>query len=189
MPHSLFDFGAEREHLSRISNRIGCPNYRVNSNPHVWATVLFDEVADLGYDRAYQTFTRKVRERDLRPHCAPCASSTGRATVDIEHPPGEEIQWDWLELADTPWGRNAYVLVGALSHSSRRRGWFCDSDDQAMAMQDRNRAETLDQLRCVAALGPVGIGRLVRIDTAEPLDPESMNRLVDLEPPDRRDDR
>ena len=101
----------------------------------MWATVLFDEVADLGYDRAYQTFTRKVRERDLRPHCAPCASSTGRATVDIEHPPGEEIQWDWLELAHTPWGRNAYVLVGALSHSSRRRGWFCDSDDQAMAMQ------------------------------------------------------
>jgi hypothetical protein len=26
-------------------------------------------------------------------------------TVEIAHPPGEEIQWDWLELHDTPWGR------------------------------------------------------------------------------------
>ncbi len=104
---------------------------RLADDPHVWATVLFDEAVGLGYDRAYPTFTRKVRERDLRPHCEPCASSSGRATVDIEHPPGEEIQWDWLELTDTPWGKKAYVLVGALSHSSRCRGWFSESDDQA----------------------------------------------------------
>ncbi len=95
---------------------------RLVDDPHVWATVLFDEVVDLGYDRAYPTFTRKVRERDLRPHCEPCESSAGRATVDIEHPAGEEIQWDWLELTDTPWGHKAYVLVGALSHSSRCLG-------------------------------------------------------------------
>lgn len=104
---------------------------RLADDPHVWATVLFGEVVDLGYDRAYPTFTRKVRERDLRPHCEPCQSSTGRATVEIEHPSGEEIQWDWLELTETPWGHKAYVLVGALSHSSRCRGWFSESDDQA----------------------------------------------------------
>ena len=104
---------------------------RLTDDPHVWATVLFDEVVDLGYDRAYPTFTRKVRERGLRPHCEPCQSSTGRAHVDIEHPAGEEIQWDWLELNDTPWGQKAYVLVGALSHSSRCRGWFSEADDQA----------------------------------------------------------
>ena len=51
--------------------------------------------------------------------------------MDIEHPPGEEIQWDWLELTATPWGAKAYVLVGALAHSSRFRCWFSDSDDQA----------------------------------------------------------
>ena len=37
----------------------------------------------------------------------------------IEHPPGEETQWDWLELPDPPawwgWGKTAHLLVGALS--------------------------------------------------------------------------
>jgi transposase len=104
---------------------------RFDDDPHVWATTLFDEVLALGFDRSYQTFTRKLRDRDLRPHCEACASSNGRAHVDIEHPPGEEIQWDWLELADTPWGEKAYVLVGALAHSGKFRCWFSDSDDQA----------------------------------------------------------
>lgn len=104
---------------------------RLADDRHVWATTLFDEVAALGYERSYQTFTRQLRERGLRPHCEPCSSSNGRAHVDIDHPPGAEIQWDWLELDDTPWGAKAYVLVGALSHSSRCRAWFSDSDDQA----------------------------------------------------------
>ncbi len=104
---------------------------RLTEDPHVWATVLFDEVVALGYERAYPTFTRQVRDRELRPHCEPCASSNGRAHVDIEHPPGAEVQWDWLELDDTPWGDKAYVLVGSLSHSSKTRAWFSESDDQA----------------------------------------------------------
>jgi transposase len=104
---------------------------RLTEDPHVWATVLFDEVRELGYQRSYPTFTRQVRDRELRPHCEPCASSNGRAHVDIEHPPGEEVQWDWLELDDTPWGDKAYVLVGSLSHSSKTRAWLSESDDQA----------------------------------------------------------
>lgn len=104
---------------------------RFADDPHVWATVLFGEVAALGYDRAYQTFTRQVRDRDLRPHCEPCSSSNGRAHADIEHPPGAEVQWDWLELDTTPWDAKAYVLVGALSCSGKFRGWFSDSMDQA----------------------------------------------------------
>jgi transposase len=98
---------------------------------HVWATVLYDEIVALGYDRAYRTFTRALRDRELRPHCEACSGSKGRAHVDIEHRPGEEIQWDWLELGDTPWGTKVYVLVGALSHSGRFRCWLSDSDDQA----------------------------------------------------------
>lgn len=104
---------------------------RLADDPHVWATVLFDEVRQLGYERAYPTFTRQIRDRRLRPHCEPCSSSNGRAHVDIEHPPGAEVQWDWLELDDTPWGDKAYVLVGSLSHSSKSRAWFSESDDQA----------------------------------------------------------
>jgi len=104
---------------------------RLADDQHVWATVLFAEVTALGYGRSYPTFTRQLRDRGLRPHCEPCSSSNGRAHVDIEHPPGEEVQWDWLELDDTPWGAKAWVLVGALSCSGRFRAWFSDSADQA----------------------------------------------------------
>jgi transposase len=64
---------------------------RLADDPHVRATVLFVEVAGLGYGRAYPTFTRQLRDRQLRPHCEPCASSNGRAHVDIEHPAGVEM--------------------------------------------------------------------------------------------------
>ena len=82
---------------------------RFVDDPHVWATVLFDEVVALGFDRSYQRFTHYMRERDLRPHCEACVGVKGRAHVDIEHPPGVECQWDWLELPETPWGDAAYV--------------------------------------------------------------------------------
>ncbi len=106
---------------------------RLNDDPHLRATVLFAEVQALlpGYERAYQTFTRQIRDRGLRPRCEACAASKGRAHADIEHRPGEEIQWDWLELGETPWGVKAYVLVGALSCSGKFRVWFSESDDRA----------------------------------------------------------
>ena len=104
---------------------------RFVDDPHVWATVLFDEVVALGFDRSYQRFTHYLRARGLRPHCEACAGVKGRAHVDIEHPPGVEVQWDWLELPVTPWGEAAYVLVGALSHSSKFRAWFSESMDQS----------------------------------------------------------
>jgi hypothetical protein len=92
--------------------------------------VLLAEVAALGWSGSYPTLTRKIRQRRLRPHCEPCAGVKGRATVDIAHPPGAETQWDWLVLGETPWGAEAYVLVGALAHSSKFRVWFSESDDQ-----------------------------------------------------------
>ena len=49
----------------------------------------------------------------------------------IDHPAGEECQWDWLELRDTPWGSKVFVLVGVLSHSGRFRAWISSSQDQA----------------------------------------------------------
>ena len=70
---------------------------------------------------------RELRRTGLRPVCLVCQQRRGKApTTEIEHPPGEEIQWDWLELPDTPWGQPGYVLVGALSHSGRFRAVFCE---------------------------------------------------------------
>ncbi len=98
----------------------------------VWATTLFDEVQRLGYDRSYPTFTRKLRQRQLRPHCEACSGVKGRATVIIEHPSGEEIQWDWDELGACPWdpSTDVFMLVGSLSHSSKARAWITYSMDQ-----------------------------------------------------------
>ncbi len=75
---------------------------RLKDDPHVWATTLFDEVVRLVFDRSYPSFTRDLRRHRARPHCEPCSASKGRDHAVIEHPPGEEIQWDWLELPEPP---------------------------------------------------------------------------------------
>jgi hypothetical protein len=61
---------------------------RLVEDPHLWATTLFDEVLELGYDRSYPTFTRQLRVRGLRPACEPCRPAKGRPVAVIEHPPG-----------------------------------------------------------------------------------------------------
>jgi hypothetical protein len=55
----------------------------------------------------------------------------GRDTIEIDHPPGEEIQWDWFERRGAPWGATAYVLLGTLPHSGRVRGVLSEKMDQA----------------------------------------------------------
>jgi transposase len=106
---------------------------RLKDDPHVWATALFDETVALGYDRSYPSFTRGLRTHRLRPHCEPCSASAGREHAVIEHPPGEEVQWDWVELPDPPAGWNAgshaHLLVGALPYSGKWRGVLAASED------------------------------------------------------------
>ena len=106
---------------------------RLTDDPHVWATTLFDEVVGLGFDRSYPSFTRDLRAHRVRPHCKPCASSKGREHTVIDHPAGEETQWDWLELLDPPghWGLpgGAHLLVGSLPCSGRWRGYLADAED------------------------------------------------------------
>ena len=104
---------------------------RFADDPHLWATSLFVEVTALGYTLSYPSFVRQVRQRGLRPHCEACRGVKGRDTIGIEHPPGEEIQWDWFERRRAPWGGTAYVLLGTLPHSSRTRGVLAESLDQA----------------------------------------------------------
>ena len=119
---------------------------RLAEDPHLWAMTLFDEVVGLGYDRAYSTFTRQLRARKLRPACEPCVPARGRPTAVIDHPAGEETQWDWVELPDPPaawaaagYGCKAFLLVGALAHSGRWRGVLCSSMEQPQLIDAQHR--------------------------------------------------
>ena len=100
---------------------------RFVGDPRLPAVTLLDEITAAGFARSYPTLVRELRRLELRPICLVCRQRRGRApTTEIDHPAGEEIQWDWLELPDTPWGQPAYLLVGALSHSGRLRAVLCE---------------------------------------------------------------
>jgi len=121
---------------------VGYVRQRLTDDPHLWAMTLFDELVERGFDRSYPTLTRLIRDRGLRPACEACRPAKGRPVAVIEHPPGEEVQWDWLELPNPPaaWGwAKAYLLVGALSHSGRWRGWLAESTDQAHLIDGLDR--------------------------------------------------
>ncbi|WP_136709755.1 IS21 family transposase [Agromyces sp. H66] len=107
---------------------------RLGDDPHLWAVTLFDELVPLGYTGSYPSLTRQLRDRGLRPVCAACAHVTERPNAVIEHPPGEETQFDWLELPDPPagWGfptKKAFLLVGSLAHSGVWRAVISPSMD------------------------------------------------------------
>jgi len=101
---------------------------RFDEDAHVLATTLYRELTGLGFDRSYPTLVREIRELGLRPVCERCKAGAVKLTVGLDHEPGEELQLDWLELTETPWGCTAYVLVGALSHSGRVRGCFSEGE-------------------------------------------------------------
>ena len=107
---------------------------RLAQDPHLWALTLFDELLALGFTASYPTLTREIRTRNLRPVCAQCATATGRVNSIIDHPPGVETQWDWLDLPNPPaswgWGKTAHLLVGSLAHSSKWRAVLAPTMDQ-----------------------------------------------------------
>ena len=106
---------------------------RLADDPHLWASTLLDELQPLGYAGSYQSLTAAIRRLGLRPACTACHAAKGRDVAIIDHPPGAETQFDWVELPDPPpaWGcgRQAHLLVGALSHSGRWRGVLAGSED------------------------------------------------------------
>src|SRR6266566_2088269 len=104
---------------------------RFADDAHIDGTVLFREVVELGFERSYVTFVRQLRLLGLRPRCEACRTGTHGVTTVISHEPGEEIQWDWLELRETPWGEPAYVLVGVLSFSGKCRAVICEGQSFA----------------------------------------------------------
>lgn len=131
---------------------------RLAADRHLWATTLFEEIVALGYAGSYPSFTRGLRARSLRPHCAACAGARRKDRGLIEHPAGEETQWDWVELPNPPaswgWGETAYVLVGVLPYSSRCRAWLAERTDTG------HLVEGLDQV--TRRLG--GVSRRWRFD-------------------------
>lgn len=116
---------------------------RLREDPHLWATTLFDELIEIGFEQSYQSLTRQIRERGLRPRCEACSTAKGRPVAVIEHPPGAETQWDWLELPDPPaswgWGKTACLFVGALSHSGKWCGRLAESMDQPHLIDSLDR--------------------------------------------------
>jgi transposase len=131
---------------------------RLVEDPHVWARTLFDELEELGFGLSYQSLTRHIRTRDLRPVCEACRTATGRPNAVIPHDPGDETQWDWLELPDPPaswgWGKTAHLLVGSLAHSGKWRAVLSPSEDQPHLVAAMDRI--------VRGLG--GVSRVWRFD-------------------------
>lgn len=107
---------------------------RLTEDPHLWARTLYDELEGLGFALSYQSLTRNIRDRKLRPVCTQCRDATQRPNAVIPHAPGDETQWDWLELPDPPacwgWGSKAFLLVGSLAHSGKWRAVLSPSMDQ-----------------------------------------------------------
>jgi transposase len=125
---------------------VGYCRQRLVDDPHLWLTTLFDEVVGLGYAGSYQAFTAAVRRHELRPRCAACAAAKHRDRSVIEHPAGEETQWDWLELPNPParwgFGDKAHLLLGVLAHSSRWRGWIAEAEDQPHLIEGLHQVAT-----------------------------------------------
>jgi transposase len=125
---------------------LGYCRQRLGDDPHLWSTTLFDEVVALGFAGSYQAFTASIRKHELRPRCQACAANKHTDRAVIEHPPGEETQWDWLELPDPPtrwgFGDRAHLLLGVLAHSSRWRGWIAECEDQPHLIEGLHQVAT-----------------------------------------------
>jgi len=89
----------------------------------------------------------------------------------IEHPPGDETQWDWAELPDPPvrrgWGSKACLLAGALAHSGWWRGWLSASMDQPHLIAGLDRVTRPGRTHRGVAVRPDGHRRAPRIGAGD----------------------
>ncbi len=106
---------------------------RLAEDPNLWAQTLMDELHKLDFPLSYQSLTRQIREGKLRPPCRSCKNVLHCPNAVIGHSPGEETQFDWLELPNPPagWGmRKALLLVESLPHSGKWRAVLASSMEQ-----------------------------------------------------------
>jgi hypothetical protein len=106
---------------------------RLAAAAHLQATVLFDEVMELGYTGGYSTFTRALRRHRLRPPCSRCHGDPVAEAVPLSRSAREEVRFAWLRLPDPParWrcGSHVHLLVGALARTGRWCGALTDSEE------------------------------------------------------------
>ncbi|MDH6124721.1 IS21 family transposase [Kitasatospora sp. GP82] len=106
---------------------------RLADDAHLPATVLFNEIVGLGYAGSYPTFTRALRNHQVRPPCERCHRHPPRDGTATPHSAGEELRFDWLRLPDPPaeWGcgSHAHLLTGSLTHAGRWRGALAENEE------------------------------------------------------------
>ncbi|MGW2249518.1 terminase gpP N-terminus-related DNA-binding protein [Kitasatospora sp. NPDC001660] len=116
----------ERTPGIRISSQDGFLQFlpycrqRLADDPHLAATVLFDEIVDLGYPGGYSTFTRALRRHQARPRCEQCQDAATTASSPSAAQWSEvAVEFDWLRLPEPPaswgYGNRACLLLGSLT--------------------------------------------------------------------------
>ncbi|WP_345697773.1 Mu transposase domain-containing protein [Kitasatospora terrestris] len=109
---------------------------RLEDDPHLQASVLFDEVVELGYGGGYSTFTRALRRHRVRPSCGLCHLGPPPGPTGPRGRAVEEIRFRWIPLGRSrsapPGGDHVHLLTGTLAGSSdagRWRGVLVDTAD------------------------------------------------------------
>ncbi|MBD0688816.1 Mu transposase domain-containing protein [Streptomyces sp. CBMA123] len=102
---------------------------RLDDDPHLQARMLHREIVELGYNRAYSTFTRALRRHLMWPRRGP--RHRGRASPG--RGPLEDVQFDWVRLPAPPveWdcGQEMYLLMGSLTRSGHWRAALAGTSD------------------------------------------------------------
>ena len=100
------------------SHRSSTTAARLAEDPHLWATRPVRRAGSpLGFALSYPPLTRKIRTRGCGRSARRARTATGAGrTRSSSTRPGEETQWDWLELPDPPqrwgWGRRRTCWSG-----------------------------------------------------------------------------
>ncbi|MEU8926599.1 IS21 family transposase [Kitasatospora sp. NPDC048545] len=101
--------------------------HRLDEDPNLRANVLHSEVVELGYNRAYSTFTRALRRHLMWPRRGP--RHRERAGCGLS----DDVQFDWVQLPAPPaeWdcGREMYLLIGSLTQSGHWRAALTGTHD------------------------------------------------------------
>lgn len=106
---------------------------RLLDDPHMKAVALFDEVAGLGYQGGYSTFTRALRKYDSRPPCKHCHRIIHGDGEPASQSAGGEVRFNWMMFPGPPaqWGYGScvYVLAASLPGLSRWRAVLTENKE------------------------------------------------------------